>query len=411
MKTKPAQQFGKFLGLWFAENARDLPWRRTHDPYKIWVSEIMLQQTQVKRVKDFYAPFLKRFPKIQDLALAKWEDVLESWRDPVPPGTPQVIAAQRRGLGYYRRARNMHKAAQGVVRDFGGKFPHTFEELKNLPGVGSYTAAAIASFAYGEKVPALDTNISRVFARVFGRTWENLKPGEKFVFAKEYMGASGDESGFSSRDFNYGLMDLGALVCNAKQPKCEECCFQKICAFAGEGRHLDERKAGPGRVYKLPRMARKMVFSDGEVSGYRKAGRLKSVPGSVKVAAGVLIHDGKVLIAKRPQGKPLAGLWEFPGGKVEHGEDERGCLKREFMEELGIEVSVRPSFFKADTEHEGVPIRLSFHRCSLLLGDPRSLEGQEFRWVGAEELRDFEFPAVNTEVVEILCEKKAMFYA
>jgi mutator protein MutT len=118
-----------------------------------------------------------------------------------------------------------------------------------------------------------------------------------------------------------------------------------------------------------------------------------------------------VLISKRPKGKPLAGLWEFPGGKVEHGEDERGCLKREFMEELGIEVSVRPPFFKADIEHDGVAIRLSFHRCSLLLGDPRSLEGQEFRWVGAEELRDFEFPAVNAEVVEILQAKKAMFYA
>lgn len=396
---------------WYRLNCRDLPWRHTHDPYKIWVSEVMLQQTQVERVKDYYARFLKRFPKVQDLARAKWEDVLESWRDPVPPGTPQVIAAQRRGLGYYRRARNMHKAAQTIVKDFGGKFPRTYEELKKLPGVGSYTAAAIASFAFGEKVPALDTNIFRVFGRVFGKIWENLKPGEKFEFAGKYMGSSRGEQGLSSRDFNYGLMDLGALVCNAKQPKCEECCFQKTCAFVADGRRMEMQKAGPGRVYKLSRDARNLVFSDAEVLGKRRAGKLKTPPGTIKVAAGVLIHKGKVLIAKRPKGKPLAGLWEFPGGKVEYGEDERGCLKREFTEELGIEVSVRPPFFRADTEHEGVAIRLSFHRCSLLLGDPKSLEGQVFRWVKAEELKAFEFPAVNNEVVEILLEKKAMFYA
>ncbi len=286
MKPIPTIHFVAMLREWYRLNCRDLPWRRTHDPYKIWVSEIMLQQTQVERVKDFYAPFLKRFPKIQDLALAKWEDVLESWRDPVPPGTPQVIAAQRRGLGYYRRARNMHQAAKVLVKDFGGKFPCAYEELKKLPGVGAYTAAAIASFAFDEKVPALDTNISRVFVRVFGRTWENLKPGEKFEFAQKYMGSDEGKKSFSSRDFNYGLMDLGALVCSAKQPKCEECCFQKICAFAGDGRRIEMQKSGPVRVYKLPRIARNLVFADAEVLGKRRAGRLKTPPGCHKSRRG-----------------------------------------------------------------------------------------------------------------------------
>lgn len=370
----------------------------------------MLQQTQVERVKDYYVRFLKRFPKVQDLAEGEWEDVLEYWREPVLPGTPQAIAAQRRGLGYYRRARNMHKAAQMLVKDFGGKFPRTYEELKKLPGVGSYTAAAIASFAYGEKVPALDTNISRVFSRIFGERWGRLKPAERFEFAKKYMGGFPGAEDFPSRDFNYGLMDLGALVCNAKQPQCGECCFRKVCAFAAEGQGGEMQKTGPGQVYKFPRNAQGLAFGEAGASDRRRSGKLKTPPGIMKVAAGVLIHNGKVLITKRPKGKPLAGLWEFPGGKVEYGEDERGCLKREFMEELGIEVSVRPPFFKADTEHDGVAIRLSFHRCSLLLGEVKSMEQQEFQWVGPDKLGAYEFPKANDEVVEILQVKKAMFY-
>ncbi len=377
MDVVSLQKFEKTLKDWYGLHRRDLPWRRTKDPYAIWVSEIMLQQTQVERVKEYYARFMKRFPNIGDLANAKWEDVLECWR----------------GLGYYRRARNMHKAAQVIVKDFGGKFPRFYDDLRKLPGVGSYTASAIASFAFGEKVPALDTNISRVFERIFGDAWEMLKPVERFEFAQKYIG------GMKSRDFNYALMDLGSLVCNARQPKCGECAFQKVCSFA---------KANADAEYKLPRAAAGLAFAD---KGGYWGGKLKAERNAVKVAAGVLIHNGKVLIAKRPKGKPLAGLWEFPGGKVEYRENERTCLKREFIEELGVEVAVRPSFYKTLTEHEGTLISLSFHRCSLLLGEVRSLEGQEFKWVEAKDLNDYEFPSANDEVVTILQEKKAMFYS
>ena len=345
----------------------------------------MLQQTQVERVKDFYARFLKRFPSVEALAGATWEEVLECWR----------------GLGYYRRARNLHKAAGVVVADFGGKFPRGFEDLKKLPGVGAYTAAAIASFAFGEKVPALDTNISRVFGRIFGERWEVLKPVERFEFARKFIGD------LSGREFNYGLMDVGAGVCNARAPRCGECCFLKVCGFAKEGIQVSE-KAAP--VYRLPRMARGLAFADGQILRSKRGG-FSHQPGAVKVAAGVLIHNKKILIAKRPNGKPLAGLWEFPGGKLEAREDERGCLKREFMEELGVEVAVRPAFHKTVTEHDGVEISLSFHRCSLLLGEVRAVEGQEFKWVEVFELDDFEFPAANREVVELLQGKPAMFYS
>lgn len=398
MPLPSVRKFEKLFAPWYEKNRRDLPWRNTRDPYRIWVSEIMLQQTQVERVKDFYARFLKRFPRVEALAGASWEDVLECWR----------------GLGYYRRARNLHKAAGVVVADFGGKFPRGFEDLKKLPGVGSYTAAAIASFAFGEKVPALDTNISRVFGRIFGERWEVLKPAERFEFAQKYIG------GLSGRDFNYGLMDVGASVCNARAPRCGECCFLKVCGFAKMGfvekvgddtsRRGSLNSGLPGPVYRLPRVVPGLAFSDWRGFGRRRGGKPSGYPNAIKVAAGVLIHNKKILIAKRPKGKPLAGLWEFPGGKLEVRENERGCLKREFMEELGVEVAVRPPFYKTVTEHDGVEIALSFHRCSLLLGEVRPLEGQDFLWVDARKLDDFEFPAANREVIEILKEKTGMFY-
>ena len=335
----------------------------------------MLQQTQVERVKDFYGRFLKRFPKVGDLAVASWEDVLEFWR----------------GLGYYRRARNMHRAARVVVEDFGGKFPRQYVDLKKLPGIGSYTAAAIASFAFGEKVPALDTNISRIFERVFGETFETLKPGERFEFAKKYIGS------FSGRDFNYALMDLGSAVCHSRQPKCAECCFQKHCTYVRDAINSRPEKE---KVYRLPRGLPSLRFADTS----------DNVRGdAIKVAAGVVIHRGRVLISKRLQHKPHGGLWEFPGGKLEFGEDARRCLKRELMEELGIEVSVRPAFYQTLTESEGSPVMLSFHRCSVLLGEARPLQVQEVRWVAPEELSDYEFPPANMELNRLLLSKKGMF--
>ncbi|MFO0780630.1 MAG: NUDIX domain-containing protein [Candidatus Gracilibacteria bacterium] len=400
MAVHPSKKISNFTGLlmsWYERHGRNLPWRDTKDPYRIWVSEIMLQQTQVERVKDYYKKFLGRFPSVEDLAAASWEELMEYWR----------------GLGYYRRARNMHRAAQMIMKDFGGKFPRTFEELKKLPGVGSYTAAAVASFAYGEKVPAIDTNIQRIFSRFFGQQWDCLGPADQFHFATQYIGQIG------SREFNYALMDLGSAVCLARRPECEQCCFQKGCQFAP----VSNSEPSPQRknVYRLPGKLRNFVFAEGAApskNGVSRTNLLSAPVGavgvgrlpSIKVAAGVLIHAGKVLIARRPKGKPLAGLWEFPGGKLEAGEDERKCLKREFMEELGVEVAVRPHFYKTITEHDGVQILLSFHRCSLLLGEITALEGQEFQWVSAGDLTRFEFPRANDEVVALLQEKKAMFY-
>ena len=200
MPTKSTQTFVRKLLRWYGQHARDLPWRRTRDPYRVIVSEFMLQQTQVSRVSEFYPTFLKRFPTIGDLARAKPKAVMEAWD----------------GLGYYARARNLHSLAKQV-----SEVPADPEELIKLPGVGRYTAGAVACFAYEKPVPAVDTNVKRVLERVF-RT--------KDVWGK--AAAIVPKNGKRAWRFNQALMELGALVCTARKPKCPKCPVQRECPSA-----------------------------------------------------------------------------------------------------------------------------------------------------------------------------------
>jgi A/G-specific adenine glycosylase len=202
---------------WYDRSKRDLPWRRTHDPYAIWVSEIMLQQTRVAAVLERYAAFLERFPTVQDLAKADEQDVLALWS----------------GLGYYRRARMLHKAAQVVVAERSGKMPATAEDLRKLPGIGSYTAAAIASIAHGEPVAVVDGNVERVLSRIRG--WESHDAvGEAAVRRKVEEFAAGLVDPLRSGDFNQAIMELGATVCTPRNPQCLVCPWAKECRTLGE---------------------------------------------------------------------------------------------------------------------------------------------------------------------------------
>ncbi|RMF85322.1 MAG: A/G-specific adenine glycosylase [Nitrospinota bacterium] len=202
--------FQQQLIRWFSLWGRDLPWRRTQDPYAILVSEVMLQQTQVERVQEYYTRFLDTFPTLQALAEAPWEQVLACWQ----------------GLGYYQRARHLHQAAREIVERYGGLFPTTLQELTRLPGVGRYTAGAILSFAFHQEVPILDTNVKRLLQRVFvrrvsrqparmeKRLWRMARavilPGKAWII-------------------NQAMMDFGATVCTARKPRCAHCCLQTIC--------------------------------------------------------------------------------------------------------------------------------------------------------------------------------------
>jgi len=209
MTAGDEKKFRRRLLGWYDREARDLPWRRDRDPYRVWVSEIMLQQTRVAAVIEHYHEFLRRFPNVKKLAGAREPAVLAAWS----------------GLGYYRRARMMHAAAKEIVQEHGGRFPQTAEALRELPGIGRYTAAAIASIAFGQPVAVVDGNVERVLARVSGK---NLLQADAWPIAQELL--AGERPG----DFNQAMMELGATVCVPRQPKCLMCPVSQLCGTRGE---------------------------------------------------------------------------------------------------------------------------------------------------------------------------------
>lgn len=203
--------FRRRLAAWFRGKGRDLPWRRTRDPYAIVVSEFMLQQTQVSRVLDYYPRFLKRYPTVADLARARPARVMEAWQ----------------GLGYYRRAANLHALAKTVVREHDGRMPAGVEELRALPGVGSYTAGAVACFAFEQPAATVDTNVGRVLQRVFNRRRARTRDLEKLALDIQ------PRAGRAAWTFNQALMELGALICTARNPKCGSCPVRRDCRYYG----------------------------------------------------------------------------------------------------------------------------------------------------------------------------------
>lgn len=221
-KPARAQAFTRKLLAWWARAARDLPWRRTRDPYRVLVSEFMLQQTQVSRVAEYYPRFLERFPDLEALARARPRAVREAWD----------------GLGYYARASNLHSLARVVSRDHGGKLPDVPEELVKLPGVGPYTAGAVATFAYEKPVPAVDTNVARVIRRVFFAP-RISHPASRQIW--ELTRALVPKNGKRAWKFNQAIMELGALICVARKPRCPECPVRPLCR-TGKTRRTDAQR-------------------------------------------------------------------------------------------------------------------------------------------------------------------------
>jgi A/G-specific adenine glycosylase len=240
--------FRRDLVRWYRRQHRKLPWRGARDPYRIWVSEIMLQQTRVETVREYYQRWLKEFPTLQALARARPSRVLKMWE----------------GLGYYSRARNLHRAAKMIE-----ELPADVEELSELPGIGRYTAGAIASIAFGLRAPIVDGNVARVFARVFGKTGNEWQIADALLPEK------------NCGDFNQALMELGALICLPARPRCDACPLRRVCVTRSDA--LPARKRRP-----LERVTHDVVFAQ---------------------------RHGKVLLRQRPSTGLLAGLWELPAGK------------------------------------------------------------------------------------------------
>jgi A/G-specific adenine glycosylase len=348
------KRFANRLLAWYARYGRKLPWRGSFDSYAVWVSEIMLQQTRVETVIPYFERWMGRFPGIADLAASSEQDVLSLWE----------------GLGYYSRARNLYKAAKTVMEKYGGEMPADLAALRSLPGIGRYTAGAIASMAFGQDIPTLDANLRRVFARVFDVAESaDSSSGEEILWnlAEEYLpkGRAGD--------YNQALMDLGALVCLPKNPRCLLCPLVGLC----QARRLGIQEQRP--VLK-PKAA---------------------VPHYI-VTAAVLWRDGKVLLAKRPSKGLLGGLWEFPGGKTEKDEALDACLIREILEELGTQIRVGEAF--GVYEHAYTHFRITLHAffCELTGVEPKPLEAAELAWVLPFDLDQYPMGKVDRQIARKL---------
>ena len=346
--------FQKALLAWFDREARDLPWRRTKDPYCVYLAEIMMQQTRVDQGTPYYERFLERFPTLQSLAEAEEEAVLKQWE----------------GLGYYTRARNLHRTARILMEQYDGRFPEFAELLQLLPGIGKYTAGAVASIAFDQQAPVVDGNVKRVLSRLNAVTEPvDLPAVEQTLWAAAHALLPAKRPG----DFNQGMMELGARICTPKSPTCAECPVQAHCeAYA---RNIQET---------LPKKTPK-----------------KSVP-HYEVVVAAIQDDGRYLIGKRPSDGFLGGLWEFPGGKLQPGETHQQALQRECREELGVDVKVGGMVAVANHAYTHFKVTLNVYRCSITKGKPKARTHTELRWVPPEEFDAYPFPKGNHKFLGLL---------
>ncbi len=343
------------LLAWSERASRPFPWRRNRDPYLVWIAETMLQQTQITTVIPYFERWLERFPNVHALASASLDDVLKVWE----------------GLGYYARARNLHRAARIVVEEFGGRLPSRREDLLALPGIGPYTAGAILSLAFGQDEPVVDGNVRRVLCRVFGIEEDPRRPRVErrlWDIARSLIVPG------RAREINEALMDLGREVCTPRQPRCDLCPLHDLCVARVQGRQHDLPVRSPRR--KVPHYT---------------------------VTAGVIWNEeGKVLLAQRPAEGLLGGLWEFPGGKVEPGETLEACLKRELREELDIEVEVGEPVAVVSHAYSHFRITLHAFHCRLVRGEPQAIGVADWRWVRPEEIRMYPLSRADIKVLEVL---------
>lgn len=333
-----------------------MPWRGEADPYKIWISEIMLQQTQVQQATPYFQNFISLFPTVYDLAKADQQEVLKAWE----------------GLGYYSRARNLHAASKMVVEDFDGQVPQTYDEIIKLKGVGPYTAAAVTSIAFNEPNAVVDGNVIRVLTRYYGIE-DDTRSSKTQRKVQELANELIDEE--SPGDFNQALMELGSEVCTPTNPDCKNCPIHRGC------------------------IATKMAKT--EIIPYKSPAKKK--PHHV-IGVGIIEReeDDKILIALRPNDAMLGGMWEFPGGKQEDGESIKQTVERELKEELGIEVKANNELMSLKHAYSHFSITMHAWFCTLVSGEPKPRESQEVRWVCRDELKEYPFPKANKVLTEKL---------
>jgi A/G-specific adenine glycosylase len=348
---------------WYGKNRRDLPWRKTRDPYAIWVSEIMLQQTQVDTVIPYYRRFMRRYPTVRRLARASRDEVLKAWEN----------------MGYYSRARHLHEAAVILARDHAGKLPETSEGLRSLPGIGSYTAGAVLSIAFDKPVPAVDGNVRRVMSRLLAlrKPLRDASVQKKIERAVEAL-IPKDRPG----QFNQALMDLGATVCLPRNPDCGRCPLAGVCLARIRGLQNS-----------IPAVPKRAALPHRDVT------------------AAIIRKNGRVLVVRRPEKGLLGGLWKFPGGQRENGKSLRQSLRQSMLRELGMEVAVGPRLLSVDHGYSHFLVTLHAFDCRHLKGSPENRDCAGWAWAPIGKLGDLAFSKADREIargiLESMSEKTA----
>ena len=344
--------FAAILLDWYRHHQRRLPWRGDSNPYRVWLSEVMLQQTRVETVMPYYRRWLRRFPTIGTVASATEEQLLKVWE----------------GLGYYRRARLFHQACGRIVADHNGRFPADPGAFRRLPGVGPYTYAAVRSICFGDPLPAVDGNLKRVVARLLAAPLTGpalLKLAEEALTPAMQTQPAGE--------MNQALMDLGATVCTPREPLCHQCPLAGMC----------------------------VAYQMGQVSDFPRRVARKPIP-RIPVAVGAVWRGDQLLICRRPSEGLLGGLWELPGGKVEAGESPAKAVRREILEEVGLTVEVGPLAGSVRHAYTHFAITLDAFHCTSLHGDPQPLGCSQVRWIRWTDLPRFPFPRANHKLFPLI---------
>lgn len=340
---------------WYGKQRRSLPWRATRDPYCIWVSEVMLQQTQVATVIGFYERWLRRFPDVATLAGADTEDVLRAWE----------------GLGYYSRARNLQRAARDVVAHHGGNLPDSVAALLSLPGIGRYSAGAIASIAFGADEPAIDGNIVRVLTRLFALGGD---PKRAPLAAQLWKLARALLPTGRAGDFNQALMELGATICTPKGPRCASCPIQRHCAALRADRVLDYPESAPRPVATLERRA---------VAWVKKGLRVLAVRAPADAAR-------------------WAGMWQFPDVELSAARAPHTALAKGLEKSTGISVLVGERLLELRHQVTRFRIELEVFGCTASGGRARAIAYDEVRWTPVDELATLPMPAAHRKIARSL---------
>ncbi|MFI5206074.1 MAG: A/G-specific adenine glycosylase [Candidatus Paceibacterales bacterium] len=343
------KSFSADLTHWYDKNKRDLPWRRTKDPYKIWISEIMLQQTTVNTVIAYYERWLKIFPTIHDLAQAPLQTVLKQWQ----------------GLGYYNRVKNLHKAAFILINEHKGILPKDPQSIRSLPGFGPYTTGSVLSIAYDIPITIIDANVRRVAMRLLALPGvADTKQDPKI---NEFLLKVLPDSGVG--DFNQALMELGALVCRSKEPVCTLCPVSKYCQAYKEGRQ------------EIIPQTKKKVLKD------------------MQAVIAIIKKGDHYFIQKRPSQGLLADLWEFPGGKIKPRESKKNALIRELREELGVQIKSSKHLFDVRHFYTQFRVNLSVFTCSL---DSKPKADSTHKWVSFKSFSKYPMPSGSAKIVDKL---------